>query len=147
MIEALLLAAAVQTPENEMLLICQGETMANINAASTRAQVVTSDGRSAYGTAQTTTPATVPFSVQFRMISGKAEMNVPSMATGGASGEANWFPVSNLRISESEISGKVKFGFLYGSSKFRIDRRTGRISTSGGFQGICERQNLAGNKF
>lgn len=102
---------------------------------------------SAEGQITKTEPVAVSFRVELRVTNGVASMRVPKIATGGYEGEANWFPVKNYLETPGEFSGRVRFGLFAGSSTFRIDRRTGEISTSGGFSGTCTKQDLTQHKF
>lgn len=144
---ALPLAASPAHAADELLLICDGVTYTNVESARTTGAVADNQGYSAGASITTTRPGEVPFRVQFRLLDGAARMNVPAFASGGAKGDANWFPVSNLAVSDSEITGRVKFGFWYGSSNFRIDRRTGTMTTSGGFNGGCQKQDITQRAF
>lgn len=142
----LVIAAAATGAPADLLLLCRGASVAQVQTSKTEAVVYSPSG-SATGSASTSEPQSINIETEFELVDGKARMHVPSVASGGASGNANWFPVSDLKITQDEFSGKVKYGFLLGSSTFRIDRRTGRISTSGGYQGTCEKQEVEKQKF
>jgi len=62
---------------------------------------------------------------------------------GGKRGE---FRVRELQVSERDITGKIKINLLNNSS-FRIDRISGRLTSSGGFQGDCEPEDVTRRKF
>ena len=131
----------------ELLLTCEGSTVANVTTSQTVARASDSSGASAEGSASTSQPMRVPFTVQFRLENGLPSMHIPASAVQGAQGNAGWFPVTDFVATDSEFAGKVRLGFLYGSSRFRIDRRTGQITTSGGFEGSCRKEEIGAAKF
>jgi hypothetical protein len=54
---------------------------------------------------------------------------VPALMSGGTEG---WYPIEDLNIGDSEITGVVHINML-SQPKLRIDRMTGKLSLSGGF--------------
>lgn len=62
---------------------------------------------------------------------------VPDMT----SNKAGWFKVKDLVVNDREIMGKVAMNFL-ASSRFRIDRRTGVMTSSGGYRPALTRRGL-----
>jgi hypothetical protein len=142
---ALLLAAAVAAPTENMHLICEGGTARQFPTSTTTGIVATSRGGSAVGSSVTTEPGYVPMIIQFRLQNGLAELSVPSYA-GIRQGAGGWSKVKSLYVSDGEITGKVSAG-MFDSSSFRIDRRTGTISSSGGYQGECRPMDASQRKF
>ena len=51
-----------------------------------------------------------------------------------------------LQVTDRDITGKIKINLLNNSS-FRIDRISGRLTSSGGFQGDCEPEDVTRRKF
>lgn len=145
-----LLAIALQgasPASEELFLVCDGGTAANATTSTTNAIVRDQYGNEVSGTASTSEPTNVNFRVQFRMLNGAAEMNVPTVATPQLrGGQAGWFPVKKLVVSDTEISGNVSYNFM-SSSRFRIDRRTGIMTSSGGFNGTCVKRDLSQRAF
>lgn len=141
------LAAALVAPQDELLLICEGTMIADVGGSSTTASVSGSYGQSATGQAYTTRTGQVGVSVQFRMVNGQAQINLPSAALPALnSAKEGWLNVKDLSISDTQIAGKVRLNFL-NSSRFRIDRRTGVMTSDGGFQGVCQKQDVRENRF
>ncbi len=102
----LFLVAAAALGEGEVLLSCDGGTLA---AGSTAATYSDNTGYQAYGSASSSEPTYVPFHVELRILDGGAKMSVPSSAVSGAKGDANWFPVSNLILSDAEIQRVTRY--------------------------------------
>lgn len=141
-----LIAAEVATLP-DLHLICEGQTAANLASETTTATLSDNEGYSASGMATTSRPTVVQMTVQFRVKDGKAEMNMPRMAAPlMSSSKEGWYAVKDVKFTDDQISGKVKFNFL-ASSSFRIDRSTGVMTSSGGFQGQCTKVERAERKF
>ncbi len=138
--------AVADPPSDETLLVCDGTSRGNQVTSRTTGSMFDNRGNSATGYAVTTEPGTVAFRVQLRIKDGKAEMNTPpgpSPWWGG--GKAGWYPVKGLAITGDEISGRVQYNFAT-ASRFRIDRRTGTITTDK-FTGTCVKQDLSQRAF
>ncbi|MDT0507513.1 hypothetical protein [Novosphingobium sp. MMS21-SN21R] len=145
MIWLLLAADAAVLPD--IHLVCAGQTAANMASETTTANMTDSEGYSANGYATTSRPTIVKMTIQFRITDGTAEMNVPRMiAPPISSSKEGWYAVKALRVTDDQISGKVKFNFI-NSSSFRIDRTTGVMTSSGGFQGNCTKVERTERKF
>jgi len=138
---ALAIAAPVQAPD--LNLTCPGATLVRNGSAVT---VQDNAGYSVNGVATSSGMQSVSFTVRVRIKGGVAQVNIPPSVTGGASGKAGWFNVKNLLVSDDEISGLVRIGLL-SSSRFAIDRRSGIISTDGGFSGQCRKDDEAARAF
>ena len=98
-----------------------------------------------YGTRQGL--VTIDTLISFRMSDGAAMLSVPAALLppihGGKRGE---FRVRELQVSERDIVGKIKINLL-NTASFRIDRISGRLTSSGGFQGDCEPEDVTRRKF
>lgn len=144
---AITLLLSTPAMADELLLKCDGTSLARLNTSTTTADVRDSNNHSATGEASTTEAVRIPFQVMVRIKDGTAQMNVPGLAAPEINdGKAGWFPVKSLIVSDDEITGKVRFN-LFASSTFRVDRRTGAISTSGGYTGSCVKQDLSQRAF
>ena len=137
--------ASMQAPAS-MHLICTGGTVAQLPTGQTTSMVTTSRGAMAIGSSVSTQPGFVPLKIQFRMSQGKAQLNVPAFAGVRANADGGWSEVKKLYVSDDEITGKVSTGWI-GSSQFRIDRRTGEMTSSGGFRGDCKKIDQADRQF
>lgn len=143
----LLLLAETAPIDSELLLVCEGGTLSNMQTAETYVSAYNNRGYRVDGNATTREPGRIDYSVKLRIRDGIGEMSVPDLVVPElSSGKQGWFPVKDLKIGDDEISGRVRFNFV-SSSSFRIDRRTGDISTSGGFVGKCVKQDLSQRAF
>lgn len=134
-------------PDTEMLLVCDGSTFTVAPTSQTNALVTDNSGYMASGSVTSSRPTSVGFQVRLRIIGGDAEMNIPAIAAPTIStGNGGWYKVKDLKIGENEISGKIKMNW-FNSSIFRIDRRTGQITSEGGFSGTCRKENLEKRAF
>ncbi len=134
-------------PENEMLLVCDGSTFTVAPTSQTNALITDNSGYMASGSVTSSRPASVGFQVRLRIIGGVAEMNIPAIAAPTISnGNGGWYKVKDLKIGENEISGKIRMNW-FDSSIFRIDRRTGQITSEGGFSGTCRKEDLQKRAF
>jgi len=134
-------------PETEMLLVCDGSTFTVAPTSQTNALVTDNNGYMASGSVTSSRPASVGFQVRLRIIGGDAEMNIPAIAAPTISnGNGGWYKVKDLKIGENEISGKIRMNW-FDSSIFRIDRRTGQITSEGGFSGTCRKEDLQKRAF
>lgn len=83
--------------------------------------------------------------VLFEMADGAARLHLPpELVTAVHGGDTDgWWPVSELRIGDDAISGRIRIN-LVNKPSFRIDRVNGDIELSGlmPFRGQCE--NTAG---
>lgn len=141
------LAAEAAQPVEEMLLVCEGSTLTNLTTATTTARLADNQGYAVDGRASTSEPRSVDYTVHLRIRGSAAEMTVPALVMPEFnSSKSGWLPVKQLVISENEITGRVRYNFL-SSSTFRIDRRTGDITSSGGFRGKCRKQDLTQRAF
>lgn len=141
----LLLAAETATLP-DMHLICDGQSAANMASSST-ANVTDNEGYSVNGIATTSRPTVIAMSLQFRVVDGVAEMNLPRIAAPQiSSSKGGWYQVKDLKVTDDQITGKVRFNFV-NSSSFRIDRTTGILTSAGGFQGTCAKVDRAERKF
>ena len=131
----------------ELNLICRGRgtTMANVGSQST---IV----RDNYGNAvagQSVQQGLVDYDTTagFRLHEGIATMRLPNMLLPPLhGGKGGWLKVKNLRVADTEITGKAAINFM-NSPSFRIDRVTGELSIQGGFQAQCEPQDVTQRRF
>ena len=146
---AILLAAATSamTTPPDMLLVCEGSTLAMAPESQTSMGVVDNEGYAATGSAVTSTRADVAFTAQLRIEDGEARMNLPTfVAPEVNSSKGGWYRVKSLVVDDKRITGKVVLNFL-SSSSFEIDRRTGRMTSAGGFQAQCRAVDLTERAF
>lgn len=132
MLLALTLAAA--TPN--MLLVCEGATVAEVAESTTTAAVLDNRGNTAVGRAVTSSPQAIPFAVRFEIEDGEPTLALPDRR----------YKVRDLSITDRRITGKVRYNFL-SSSRFEIDRVTGTMSSENGFQGRCKPVDTAARAF
>jgi hypothetical protein len=140
-------AAADGAGAPELNLICRGRgtTMAQVGSQST---VV----RDNYGNAvagQSVQQGLVDYDTTagFRLSQGIATMRLPTMLLPPMhGGRGGWLKVKNLRIADTEITGKAAINFM-NNPTFRIDRVTGELSIQGGFQAQCEPQDVTTRRF
>lgn len=140
-------SGSISKLEDEMLLVCDGSTFTVAPTSQSNASVTDNQGYMVSGTATATAPINLEFQVRLRIVGSDAEMSMPPIAAPTInSGNGWWYKVKDLKISENEISGKIKMNWFI-SSSFRIDRRTGSISSEGGFSGICWKEDLQKRAF
>ena len=137
-------AAATQT--EKFHLICEGGKSVSVATSSTSAVVTTERGGNAIGSSITSQPVYRPMTVQFRLENGLAELNVPAVSGVKQDAPGGWSKVKDLHVTENDITGKVSMGWLV-KSTFRIDRRTGIMTTEGGYQGDCRPMDMTQRKF
>jgi hypothetical protein len=142
MLLALILAAEV--PTEELLLVCDGAVMTDVSADS-EGEIYDNRGNSLHVRGSSSTPGSVPFRVQVRIRGAVAEMNMPP-AAGGTRAADGWRQVKQFTMTENEITGRVRVGLISAAS-FRIDRRTGLITSSGGYAGQCRKEDLSKRAF
>lgn len=127
-----------QQPENELQLVCEGST----STSHTTAFVMDGQGHMALGSATSTNSARVMHTIRIHIVGDMAEVHIPtSLAPQISSKNGGWRKVSQLQINSNEIIGKVQVDWL-DSTTFRIDRRTGSITSAGGFSGTCRKEDL-----
>lgn len=134
---AFILAAALATSAPNLNLSCTGATLVQDGSAVTLRD---NRGYEVEATGTGSGVGSVSFTVRLQIRDGVGRMNVPNAATGGMRGDAGWFPVKDLIVNDDEITGKVRLALL-STSRFSIDRRTGGITTSGGFSGTCQKED------
>ena len=79
--------------------------------------------------------------VLFEMADGAARLHLPSalVTAVNSGGQDGWWPVSDLRVTDDAISGRLRINIVNKPS-FRIDRVNGDIELGGlmPFRGQCE---------
>lgn len=139
--------AAAQPPPLELNLSCRGEStgLTTVGTESVATRNNWGGASTSYGTRQGL--VTIDTLISFRMSGGEAMLSVPAALLppihGGKRGE---FRVRELQVSERDIIGKIKINMLNNAS-FRIDRISGRLTSSGGFQGDCAPEDVTRRKF
>jgi hypothetical protein len=134
-------------PPLELNLSCRGEStgLATVGTESYATRNNWGGASTAYGTRQGL--VTIDTLISFRLADGAAMLSVPAALLppihGGKRGE---FRVRELMVSDRDITGKIKINLLNNAS-FRIDRISGRLTSSGGFQGDCEPEDVTRRKF
>lgn len=138
---------AAQAAVSDLSLTCRGSVLGAVPVETTSVSAVTSTGGRAVGSGVRSEVVSRDVDLSFRIEQGQAKLRLPSaLLPQIRSGNAGWFKVSNLTVTENEISGRVAINFL-SRPTFRIDRRTGEISSSGGFHGVCAADDLTQRKF
>ena len=148
MIAILMLAAgAADAGPLELNLICRGRGTTMVQVGSETVTARDNWGNAAQ--AQSVKQGLVDYDTTagFRLNNGIATMRVPAMLLPPLhGGRAGWLKVKNLRIADTEITGKAAINFMNNPS-FRIDRVTGELSIAGGFQAQCEPQDVTTRRF
>ena len=140
-------AAQPVPPPLDLNLSCRGEStgLATVGTESYATRNNWGGASTAYGTRQGL--VTIDTLISFRLMGGEAMLSVPAALLppihGGKRGE---FRVRELQITDRDITGKIKINLLNNAS-FRIDRISGRLTSSGGFQGDCEPEDVTRRKF
>ena len=140
-------AAQPSPPPLELNLSCRGEStgLATVETGSVATRNNYGAASTSYGTRQGL--VTIDTLISFRLANGEAMLSVPAALLppihGGKRGE---FRVRELQVSERDITGKIKINLMNNAS-FRIDRISGRLTSSGGFQGDCEPEDVTRRKF
>lgn len=145
---ALAAPAAAQPPAPlELNLSCRGEStgLTTVETGSVATRNNYGGASASYDSRQGL--VTIDTLISFRLADGEAMLSVPAALLppihGGKRGE---FRVRELVVSERDIVGKIKINLLNNAS-FRIDRISGRLTSSGGFQGDCEPEDVSRRKF
>lgn len=74
------------------------------------------------------------YTVQVRVLGESVSLLFPS--TGGI--VEDWRTSDNVLIDDDQITGKVRTS-IFGKSSFKIDRRSGIMTSQGGFSGSCRK--------
>ena len=122
--------SAQETSGDRMDLVCLGAGAAN---RPTNTVVSGWDSQGNYGSANVVGNRTVPFDDQVNLWieGGEGRIRMPrAMLPPIRGGEAGWFKIKSIEITENEIRGSVAVNVL-NNPKLRIDRITGSISISG----------------
>lgn len=119
---ALVLAAGAATFD----LDCKGGTVVNATTSTTTAAVY-GQGGNATGAAVTTEPTYVPFEVRVIIADGIGEVQLPA-------GERQ--KLKKIVILDDSVT--AQYGGFLDRRKFHIDRHSGKIMTSAGFEGSCK---------
>ena len=118
-------------------LECPGSGIGTVSDGTTSTVVSDNYGNSAHGVATTRRAMHIEDTVLIRIRGGEGEIKPPSAALPPVnSGKGGWFKIKDLKVSEYEISGKVSYNFI-ASSKFKIDRSTGLLTSTGTFRATC----------
>lgn len=141
---AVLLLQTLAVPD---LLLCRGSAVGEVATGRSSAVVTDSFGNSAVGNSVDTEVREIDAVIQLKLNGSDPRVNIPRiLAPDIASSKAGWYRVKDLEISDEYIKGKVVFNFI-SSSRFEIDRRTGVLTSTGGFQGMCEAAEINERKF
>lgn len=132
-----LLLAGIAADET-LALRCTGPFTTTVATSATTANASDNYGNQANGNSVTSQRVTVDATVEFRMSNGAATLRLPAIAYGSGNLRGARFEekVDNLVVTENEISGSARVSLL-GKTRFRIDRITGTMTSSGGFRGEC----------
>lgn len=135
---------AAQEPSNRLDLVCLGAGAAN-KATSSQAYAWDNAGNAA--TANVVGNRSVPFEDQVNLwVEGdKGSIRMPrTMLPAIRGGKDGWFEIKSLKITDTEITGKVGINFM-NNPNLRIDRITGVINISGkagDYVGRCKKYNI-----
>lgn len=136
---------AADTPT--LHLNCVGVTTGSVPIETSSAVVQDTRGRAAYGSEVRSAVVPQETVIGFKMEDGQAEMRLPShLLPEMHGGDAGWFKVKRLEVTEQAITGRVAVNFLHNPS-FRIDRMTGELSSSGGVSAMCAPVERSERKF
>ena len=116
-------------------LDCKGGTVVDAATSTTTAVVA---GRSGYatGSAVTTEPTLISFDVRITINGDTGQVQGPAGSTD---------KLKKIAVSDDSIT--AEYGGLLNKRKFFIDRRSGKITTSAGFNGICKPREDAPRAF
>ena len=116
-------------------LDCKGGTVVNAATSATTAVV---EGRAGYatGSAGSAEPALISFDVRITINGDTGQVQGP----GGSTDK-----LKKIAVSDDSIT--AEYGGLLNRRKFFIDRRSGKITTSAGFNGICKPREDAPRAF
>lgn len=139
MIALILMLAA--TTDQPIYLVCLGAGSAS-RVTSTYGSVYDNRGNSAWG--QAVSRRDVPFDDQVNIElpgGGTGRVRMPrAMLPVIRGGDNGWFKISDVRMTDSEITGTVGVNFM-NKPKLRLDRITGSVSISGkagNYSGTCQ---------
>ena len=147
MVASLLVAPSAQALE--LHLVCRGETSRN----APQTGYASAYGSGGYASGSVTVPdrEITPDTVSIEVTDAAARVQVPPkmLPPIHGAGHDGWWSLSDLRISDSAITGRYKVN-IFNTAKVVIDRRTGALSIDGlteSFRGICEVADPAARKF
>jgi hypothetical protein len=137
-------SSATSETENEMILVCTGAILRSAPTGRTSVIVSDNNGNVALGTATSSDLKNDIVKVRLRITGKNAELFVPT-----GFDNSGLRKVKNLKIETNSISGYSTFWLE--KLSFQIDRRTGIMTTSGyyfgGFEGICQKEDLQKRAF
>ena len=133
--------AIQRAPEPPIHLVCGGGGVDRRQAPSSAYAVGGGGSVSVVGSREVSEGYADQVNVQLDGPTGKVRIprSLLPPIRGGADEQGYW-RLRDIRYTATEITGRVKFNFLYGAS-VRIDRTTGHIQISGregNFSGTCE---------
>lgn len=141
------LALARPAMAQDLDLICKGAMRGMFTERAGGVVMADNQGNAVSGRGSSATYREVPTLAQFRLEGEAAQLNLPQPPTCSICvGERGWRKVKNLEVGPDRIAGKITYGLFSGTS-FEIDRRTGIMTSSNGFRGECEAQDLSERKF
>jgi len=117
MLYALLMLADVATQPLSLNLACEGSSMVG------------------GGILDRGPPTQRSYVVQVRIDDGAVSILLPPSGGGIIS---DWQDAEQVTITDNEITGKLRTT-IFSKSKFTIDRRSGVMTSSGGFTGTCRK--------
>ncbi len=142
-----LIGMAASTSAQDLSLICKGTFRGMFTERAGGIVLADNQGNAVSGRGSSATYREVPTLAQFRLEGEAAQLNLPQPPTCSICvGEKGWRKVKDLKVGPDRIAGKITYGLFSGAS-FEIDRRTGIMTSSNGFRGECEAQDLSEHKF
>jgi hypothetical protein len=146
-VAAMMMAAAAQSGALPELLACRGSTIGSMATGSQSTVVQDSTGKVVTGRSVDSEVREIGAVMQFRLNGDDPRANIPRiLAPETAVSKGGWYRVRELQISEDFVRGRMIYN-LFESSRFEIDRRTGILTTTDGFQGDCEAVDVNQRKF
>ena len=147
LLAAMLMAAAAQSGGLPELLACRGSSVGSMATGSSSTVVTDSTGRVVTGRSVDSEVREIGAVMQFRLNGEDPRANIPRIfAPETAVSKGGWYRVRDLQITEDFVRGRMIFNLMQ-SSRFEIDRRTGILTTTDGFQGECQAVDVNARKF
>lgn len=144
---ALMMVTNAQATDLPDLLACRGSSVGSVATGSSSTIVKDSDGRVVTGQSVDSEVREIGAVIQFRLNGEDPRVNLPRIfAPETAVSKGGWYRVRDLQITEDFVRGRMIFNLMQ-SARFDIDRRTGIVTTTDGFQGECQAVEVNQRKF
>lgn len=131
----------------DLALVCEGHMKGTWKVGSDGTLILGPNGQWQSGASSQMRYAEIPTLAEFRITGGVASLYLPQPPSCGmCTGETGWRNVKGFQASESRFRGKISYG-AFSSTSFEIDRRTGRMISKNGFDGVCRAIDMGERKF